>query len=683
MGKKRRVKAAAKGALVSKASRRESAAHLGPDGLAGFFADKTNLFLVLGLATGCLLIYGQAMAFDFINIDDGGYVYENAMVRNGLSWDGIKWAFTTFSQANWHPLTWLSYLTEVTLLGDKPGTFHLVNALFHAANSALLYLALRHLTGSTWRSAMVSALFAFHPAHVESVAWIAERKDVLSVFFWIWATYCYVRYALLTKHSVPDTDPVERKRRGRFYLLTILAMALGVLAKPMVVTLPFTLLLLDYWPLERFVKFKVASIGPLVTEKLPLFALSAASAVVTIVAQRSGGAVVTLENLSFWERVVNALVSYARYTVMFFYPVNLGLIYEYERTIPVWQIAGAISLLALISTYSLWKIKERKYCSVGWFWFLGTLIPVSGLLQVGLQSMADRYTYIPFIGLSIAVVWLAADLSKNLDRRLTVAAGCLILVFFASLTFRQVSFWKNSEILYKHTLAVTHQSAFVERNLCLDLLSHGRLDEAEEQCHSAVAHKPSYNDPYKLLGLIYLKRQNYEEAARYSALAVERKPGDFGAYANLARVLLVQGKLDEAAKMIDKMPPAASLDAETREALLQDCSVLGLGYAQKNDYEKAASYFGKALELNESDADLRSNLGVMLYKAGKKEEGIQQIEEAIRKNPGKPESYNMLGVILSDQGKYEDAIAQFKKAMELKPDFAAARKNLQRAESKR
>ena len=677
------MKAAAKGSLVSDARPRERAARPGPDGLAQFFADRTNLFLVLGLATGCLLIYGQTTGFDFINIDDGGYVYESTMVRNGLSWDGIKWAFTTFSQANWHPLTWLSYLTEVTFLGDKPGTFHLVNALFHAANSVLLYLVLKHLTASTWRSAMVSALFAFHPAHVESVAWIAERKDVLSVFFWMLATYCYVRYARLTKQSIPVTDSVGRKLRGRFYLLTILAMALGVLAKPMVVTLPFTLLLLDYWPLERFVKFKVASIGPLVTEKLPLFALSAASAVVTIVAQRSGGAVVTLENLSFWERVVNALVSYARYTVMFLYPVNLGLIYEYERTIPVWQIAGAISLLALISIYSLWKIKERKYCSVGWFWFLGTLIPVSGLLQVGLQSMADRYTYIPFIGLSIAVVWLAADLSKNLDRRLTVTAACLILVFFASLTFRQVSFWKNSEILYKHTLAVTHQSAFVERNLCLDLLSRGRLDEAEEQCQNAVAHKPSYNDPYKLLGLIYLKRQNYEEAVRYSALAVERKPGDFGAYANLARVLLVQGKLDEAAKMIDKMPPAASLDAETKEALLQDCSVLGLGYAQKNDYEKAATYFGKALELNESDADLRSNLGVMLYKAGKKEEGIRQIEEAIRKSPGKPESYNMLGVILSDQGRYDDAITQFKKAIALKPDFEAARKNLQRTESKR
>ena len=623
------------------------------------------------------------MGFDFINIDDSGYIYENTVVRKGLSWDGIKWSFSTFSQANWHPLTWVSYLTEVTLWGDKPGRFHLVNALFHAANSVLLYVVLKHLTESTWRSAIVSALFAFHPAHVESVAWVAERKDVLSAFFWILTTYCYVRYARLSKDSLPTPGPARHKLRGRFYLLTIVAMALGVLAKPMVVTLPFTLLLLDYWPLARFGRFNAANIKPLVTEKLPLFALSAASAVLTILAQRSGGAIVTLENFSFSERLVNALVSYAKYTVMFFYPVNLGLVYEYQRGIPTWQIAGAISLLAANSIYGVWKITERQYHFVGWFWFLGTLIPVIGLLQVGLQAMADRYTYIPFVGLSIAVVWLAADLLKNLDRRISVTAVGLILLLFAGLTFRQVSFWKNCEILYRHTLTVTSGSAFIERNLCLDLLGQGRLDEAEEQCLSAVAHKPSYNDPYKLLGLIYFKRQNYEEAAKYSALAIERNPGDAGAQANLAKVLLAQGKLDEAAKMTDKIPSATNLDLVTGEALFQNCNLLGVGYAQKNNYEKAAKYFGKALEVNGSDAELRANLGVMLYKAGKIDEGIQQIQESIRENPSKAEPYNMLGVILSDQGRHEDAIKQFEKAIELKPDFAAARKNLQRAESKR
>jgi superkiller protein 3 len=297
--------------------------------------------------------------------------------------------------------------------------------------------------------------------------------------------------------------------------------------------------------------------------------------------------------------------------------------------------------------------------------------------------MADRYTYLPFTGLSIAVVWLAADLLKNLDRRIRITAVCLIFLLFAGLTFRQVSFWKNCESLYRHTLAVTHNSAFIERNLCLDLLGQGRLDEAEEQCQSAVTHKPSYNDPYKLLGLIYFKRQNYEEAAKYSALAVEHNPGDVGAHANLTKVLLAQGKLDEAAKMTDIMPPAINLDPVTREALFQNCNLLGLGYAQKNDYEKAATYFEKALEVNESDAEVRANLGVMRYKAGKIDEGIRQIRESIRENPSKAEPYNMLGVMLSDQGRHEDAIKQFEKAIALKPDFAAARKNLQKAESKR
>jgi hypothetical protein len=423
MGKKRKIKAPVKGRSGTAPSHKERAARFGPDGLADFFANRTNLLLVLGLAIGCLAIYGQTMGFDFINIDDSGYIYENTMLGTGLSWDSFKWAFTTFSQANWHPLTWLSYLTEVTLWGSKPGTFHLVNALFHAANSTLLYVVLKHLTGSTWRSATVSALFAFHPAHVESVAWIAERKDVLSVFFWLLGTYFYVRYARFKTSSI-SVERVRHKLRGRFYLLTVLAMALGVLAKPMIVTLPFVLLLLDYWPLERIGKFRVASIGPLVIEKLPLFALSAASAVLTILAQRSGGAIVTLENFSFLERLVNALVSYAKYTVMFFYPVNLGLVYEYQREIPAWQIAGAILLLALTSFYSIWKIRGQKYVFTGWFWFLGTLIPVIGLLQVGLQAMADRYTYVPFIGLSIAVVWLTADLIKNLDRKISFAAAC-------------------------------------------------------------------------------------------------------------------------------------------------------------------------------------------------------------------------------------------------------------------
>src|SRR6266513_3600669 len=232
MAKKRKAKAAGKGSPGSAASHREKSARPTRDSFGEFFADRTNLFLMLGLAIGSLLIYGQTIGFDFINIDDSGYIYENPIVRNGLSWDGVKWAFTTFSQANWHPLTWLSYLAEVNLWGDKPGGFHLVNILFHAANSAFLYVLLKYLTGSTWRSAIVSALFAFHPAHVESVAWIAERKDVLSAFFWILTTYCYVRYARLSQNSVSTAEPAKHKLRGRFYLLTLLAMALGILAKP-------------------------------------------------------------------------------------------------------------------------------------------------------------------------------------------------------------------------------------------------------------------------------------------------------------------------------------------------------------------------------------------------------------------------------------------------------------------
>jgi Tfp pilus assembly protein PilF len=654
-------------------------------GLREFFSNRINVYIALALVLGVFLIYGQTYGFNFISIDDSGYVYENAVVTKGLSWDAIKWAFTTYSQANWHPLTWLSYLTDTTFFGPKPGAYHLVNVLFHAVNCVLLFIILKAMTGSTRRSAIVAALFAFHPTHVESVAWIAERKDVLSTLFWFLTTYFYIRYVQAKGSDVAsDSGGEEIKRRRMFYLQMVVAMALGLLAKPMLVTLPFTLLLLDHWPLGRLEKFSVANIWPLIKEKIPLFLLSAASSVITVIAQKAGGAVVPLEQLPFYARLVNSIIAYAKYMAMMFYPVNLGVIYPFERELSVPVLAASILVIGLVSIYSILEIKRKKYLFTGWFWFIGTLIPVIGLVQVGLQSLADRYTYIPFIGLSIAVVWLAAELLKSLDKRILAAAACAVVIIFGWLAFKQAARWKDSESLYLHTIAVTKNNGFIEQNLCLHYTNQNRLEEAEVQCKNAAEHNPTYYSSYKLLGVINFKRGNFTEAAAQFMQAIQLKPDDSGTFSDLAKALLLQGRLDEAAQMTEAMA-SASPDPPPimKEILYQNYDSLGLSYSSKSEFEKAALYFEKALEIKEDNTDVRSNLGFMLYRAGKKDEGIAQIEESIKRDPAKPELYNMLGTVLADQGKKDEAVKQFEKALELKPDFAPAKNNLEKMKNRK
>lgn len=649
------------------------------NGFRHFFSDRTNLYIVLALIAACFVVYGQTFWFNFINIDDSGYVYENPVVKGGLSPDAIKWAFTTLSQANWHPLTWISLLIDTTIFGTGPGTYHLVNFVIHAINSGLLFVILKSLTGSTWRSAMVSALFAIHPTHVESVAWVSERKDVLSAFFWLLTTYFYYRFA-----TTGNETPEEKSRRWNFYILMVVAMTLGMLAKPMVVTLPFTLLLLDYWPLRRLETFSVATIWRLVVEKTPLFILSVVSSVVTVIAQKQGGAVVSLEYLPFQARLVNTLIAYAKYVVMLFYPINLGLIYPFEKVLSVPQLIASIILIAGVSIYCLVEIKRKRYLFVGWFWFVGTLIPVIGLVQVGMQSLADRYTYIPFIGLSIMIVWLAADFTKSVDRKVMAAAAGIVLLVMGALAFRQASLWKDTESLYLHTIAVTKNNGFIEQNLCLYYTNQERLDEAEEQCKNAAEHSPTYHNIYKTLGIINFKKHNFDEAAVQFNKAMQIRPDDAGAFSDLAKALLLKGDLDEAAKMTEAMAAATNDPPPVmKEILYQNYDSLGLKHADKKNYEKAAVYFEKALALSSANPDVRSNLGFMLYRAGRAQEGIQHIEEAIKQAPAKPELYNMLGTVLADQGKRAEAIKQFEKALEVAPTYAPAKNNLTKMQDRK
>lgn len=639
----------------------------------GFFQDNTNLYIVFGLAIACFLLYGQVFSFEFLNLDDNGYIYENPFVAQGLNWASIKWAFTAFYYANWHPLTWLSHQLDVSIFGLKAGGHHIVNVLFHTVNSILLFMLLKRLTNSTWRSAVVAAIFAVHPTHVESVAWVAERKDVLSTLFWFLSTYFYICYA---KESNGANKLLGISRN---YLFTFFFFALGSMAKPMLVTLPFTLLLLDYWALERFKEFNVKSILPLVKEKIPLFGLTVLSAVITLLAQKTGGAVETLENIPIATRIMNSLVSYAKYVGMLFYPSDLGLWYPYQHDLPLWQVIVSIIVVSGISLFCIWQLRGRKYLALGWFWFLGTLVPVIGLLQVGGQALADRYTYVPYIGLSIAVIWLAADLLKSIDKKFTLGFAAVILAGFSFLTFKQVSYWQNNETIFTQTLSVTKGNFLIEQNLCHHLLSQNRLDEAETQCLNSIQSQPNYNNSYLSLGIIYFKRNNYDQAARKFSKALELKPDDFAAFSNLSKALIRQGKLDEAAQMTEKIEKEAVPNSFSASVLLENYNTLGMSYAQKGEYAKSALFLRKSLEITPSNADTRANFGFMLHQAGKTEEGIKELQESLRQNPGKAETHNMLGMIYLSQGKQTEAIAEFEKAVELRPEWMLANDNLQRA----
>jgi hypothetical protein len=407
----------------------------------GFFPSRrVILWISATLAAITALLYASAGGHSFINYDDHQYITENASVRSGITWQNVLWAFRAGYAANWHPLTWISHMLDCQLFGLNPGPQHLVNVLFHCVNAVLLFLAFFRMTGRLWPCAMVAALFAFHPTHVESVAWIAERKDVLSAFFWLLTLLAYERYTRLPSFLG--------------YTLVAVFVVLGLMAKPMVVTLPCVLILLDFWPLNRL--RAPADFWRLLLEKIPLFALSFAASVITFLVQRRGGAVISLEDASVLARVGNAMITYLFYLWKIFWPQHLFIPYWYDFTVGPLTLTCVV-LVLLFVTFAAIKVGFRyRYVAVGWFWFLGTLVPVIGLVQVGSQSAADRYTYVPSIGLFIVVTWGIADLCRHarISRRVITVCSIIVLAACALLTFRQLGYWKNSETLFQHTLTL-------------------------------------------------------------------------------------------------------------------------------------------------------------------------------------------------------------------------------------
>jgi Tfp pilus assembly protein PilF len=660
--------------------------------------NKTKYFVFAALAVLCLVIYAQSFGFDFINLDDDLYVYENPFVWKGFNPANLSWALTAFHASNWHPLTWISHQLDASFFGMNAGAHHAVNVIFHIANSILLFTVVKKLTGGVWRSAAVAALFAVHPAHVESVAWIAERKDVLSTLFWLLTMWAYLRFVKQEEKRRKEEKETNAETSGNYgesekissspllifsssYLLIVFLFALGLMAKPMLVTLPFTLVLLDYWALERFERWNFKNLLPLVVEKIPLFALSAISAALTILAQKAGGAIQSVETISLSDRIINAVVAYAEYFVMLFYPVNLGVWYPFDNNFSTPMVIASIVFLIVVTAICLWQIRERKYLFVGWFWFLGTLVPVIGILQVGRQALADRYTYVPYIGLSIAVVWLLSEVFERLKLNKTaivaVCAACILAL--TAIAFRQTSFWKTSETLYARALSVTGKNYLVKNNLCDYLDKKNRLDEAAAQCQSAISDNPELPDAYNTLGAIQLKQNKFDAARANFEKAVALKPDFVFGYANLSLVAMNQNDFDAAGENLKKAIEIDRGGFFDSQKQLEAYSGLAFAAFRQKRYDKAAEFFRKSLEIAPANAEFSRNLGMSLHKQGKSAEGIKILEETIRKNPNLPEVYNTLGLIYVEQYRREEAIAQFQKALQVNPNFTPAQSNLKKA----
>ncbi|HSQ31265.1 MAG TPA: tetratricopeptide repeat protein [Gemmatimonadaceae bacterium] len=581
---------------MSEARRKRRAARRKPTASAARPAHEpafspATLWVAVGLVVGVAVAYWPVGHFGFVRFDDPTYVTQNPHVLNGITPSSLRWAFTSGYGANWHPMTWLSHMLDVQLYGFNAGPHHLTNVVLHAVSSVLLFAVLFRMTGAPWRSAAVGALFALHPLHVESVAWIAERKDVLSAFFWILTLWAYVAY-------------VRTPRPSRF-VLVIVAFVLGLMAKPMVVTLPFALLLLDVWPLRRLELGERwrSTARPLVREKLPLLALSLASSVITFVVQRQGGTVASSARLPLGERLGNALIAYVAYLGKTFWPLHLAAYYPYPATLPAATLLVSVLLLLAISTGALLLARSRPYLIVGWLWYLGTLVPAIGIVQVGTQAMADRYTYIPLIGISIMLAWGLSDLLSERPRlRIpTAAVAAAALVACAIATRLQVRYWASSEALWKHALAVTTDNYAAHTYYGNALASRGNLDSAIIEYDEAIRIRPGYPEAHNNLGPALAQKGRVNEAIEQFTQAIRLRPNYADAYNNLGVALASQGK-----------------------------------------FEAAINQYSEALRLDPDDASARANLGLALQGAGRTADAVRELELALQMNPNNADARNAL-----------------------------------------
>jgi tetratricopeptide (TPR) repeat protein len=640
------------------------------------------------------IAFGQTLRHDFVNFDDNDYVYENPNITSGLSFNGIGWAFTHVHAGNWHPATTISHMLDVQFYGLQPWGHYLTNVLLHAAATVLLFLALRELTGvaappqrdvqtkkrrareagampapstsNICLCAFVAALFAVHPLRVESVAWVSERKDVLSGVFFMLTLLAYARYV----HGLGDSHSFRR------YLAVILCFALGLLSKPTLVTLPFVLLLLDYWPLQRWPSAKSkrlndsTSLGSLLIEKTPLFVLSTASSVATLLAQ--GKALQKSLQLTFIERAANAVVTYAAYLGQMFYPIHLAVLYPYSKgTLNIAGVVLDLALLVAVTVVFLWWHRKYPFLVVGWLWYVGMLVPMIGLVQVGLQTRADRYTYLPQIGLYIALAWGAAELFKKWRLRpvIPAIATSIVVIALTACTYHQVSFWQNGETLWKHAIDSGSGSYVAYYSLGDFYLKQRQPDAALPEFAKALQIKPDYSDAEMDVGIALMQKGDLDGAITHTERATQIDPNFFEAQYNLGNLLLQRRDADGAISHYQRALQSKPDYAEAHTSL-------GAALAQKGQLEQAVVEFDQALRLNPDSAEAHNDLANTLASQRKFDQAIPHYIEALRLNPRAPQVHCNLGSTFLQLGRRDEAVAQFSEALRLNPEYTEAKKRL-------
>jgi tetratricopeptide (TPR) repeat protein len=619
--------------------------------------------LILMLAT--VAVYYQVCSYDFVIYDDSSYIYKNPNIHNGITLQAVKWAFTTVHSANWHPLTWMSHILSWQIFGPNAGGHHLINLIFHVANTVLIFLVLRRMTNAIWQSAFVAALFALHPLHVESVAWIAERKDVLSTFFWLltmWAYWYYVNKPGIVR-----------------YLWVAVFLILGLMSKPMLVTLPFVFLLLDYWPLERFGK---RTFFNLVGEKIPFIILSAASSVITLLVQQSGRAVVSLDILPLKFRILNALVSYTEYIARTFWPSHLAVFYPHPtNNLTAGQAAAAVLLLLVISFLVIRLAAGHRYLLTGWFWYLGTLVPVIGFIQVGNQATADRYCYITLTGLFIIVAWGVSDLlAKWRHKRIAIVSSAVLIISAISIcSYNQLRCWQNSLTLFRHALDVTENNYIAHLRMAEFLCEQQKLGEAAEEYQKYLQIMPNDADELNAYGVVLGRLGRYDEAVKYLNQAVQIKPDFADAHANLGYVLKIQGNYDEAASHFVK---ALQVDPNSVLAHYHYGNIL----VKSGKVDEAFTHFEKALQLKPNWIELMNTMAWCRAVNGKTaflnpDKAVKLAERACElTNYKEPELLDTLAVAYAAAGKFDKAIEITEKALELcqSPEREVLKKEIER-----
>ena len=642
---------------------------------------------LLGAVT--LAAFWPTIHNDFVSYDDRDYVTENPHVLGGLTWANAGWAFRTGHAGNWHPLTWLSHIVDGQLYGLKPGGHHLTSLLLHAVNAVLLLLLLQRLTGAFWCSAWVAALFALHPMHVESVAWVAERKDVLSGFFFMLTLLAYARYAEQSKVQSlgaeiqgpdagvqsPEADLSRITDHGsrsmlhatRYYALSLLFFALGLMSKPMLVTLPAVLLLLDFWPRRRL---QSSTVWRLVGEKIPFLALSVASGVVTFLVQQGAGAVSSLEALPLEFRIANALISYVRYAAKMIWPVQLAVIYPLPADWAAGWVVGAVLVLAGLSVLALYRVRRAPYLAFGWCWYLVMLVPVIGLVQVGQQAMADRYSYLPLVGLFVAIVWSAAEIPARWPGTrgwLAVCAAAMVLVC-AVLTWNQTGHWRNSATLFEHAIAVTRDNAIAQNNLGVTLLDAGNLASAEGHFAEAVRLKANYPDGLGNLGVCWAGQGRLAEATELFQRSLKARPTSSAHY-NLANLLSQQGDFEQAEAHYE-----AAL--KLKPGLVEAWYNLGALQAKRGKLQAAAQDYAAALRIKPDYVVAHLSLGALLAGQKQLDEAIVHFQAAVQAAPDKADAHFNLAAALNAKGDFAGAVTQFGEACRLQPEDMEARQNL-------